>query len=325
MNPFETAAKNTLLFFDDGVPPSHRRDPGLEFIPTAPVALAVGVGVFTAYLATATGRAILAELKRRRRLREKLPASPSLRGSPTPDELEDLGALAPRTLAVRLRLGSRLADLEPTLSARIECRTLRNGQKRIKNRAPGLKGWLSDRRVTLNYSTLVRYKKLAQRLRQLLALDDRLPLEWLLPGDDPGKALPSDLRAQYAAARRRLAGLLRTHRNFSRLSRHVEEKLGIPQLLAVRRARIRAKQDRRAARHLKRIQASHAKYGPPTVRVVTPDRLEATADAFRAFLREKRLPPALDRLRIRALDWLKSAPAATPQRGGTPTRVFHSI
>ncbi len=309
MNPFETAAKNTLLFFDDGVPPSHRRDPGLEFIPTAPVALAVGVGVFTAYLATATGRAILAELKRRRRLREKLPASPSLRGSPTPDELEDLGALAPRTLAVRLRLGSRLADLEPTLSARIECRTLRNGQKRIKNRAPGLKGWLSDRRVTLNYSTLVRYKKLAQRLRQLLALDDRLPLEWLLPDTPHPIEIPSDLRGQYTAGKRRLARLMREHCNFSRLSRHVEEKLGIPQLLALRRARVRERRDRWADRQIRRLQRSGAAARaktPPRIAGATPERLEATKREFIRFLRDKDLPAPLEHLRRKALHWLGS-------------------
>ena len=306
MNLMEEAARKTVLFF--GTTPAtserihHAIAPGI-----APIVLALGAGVFTAYLAGETGRAILSELRRRRRLREKLPASPSLRGTPTPDELEKLGAAAPRTLAMRLRLGSRLADLEPTLDARIEYRELANGQKRIKSRAPGLKGWLADRRVTLNYSTLVRYKKLAQRLRQLLALDDRLPLEWLLPGEDPSQPVPSDLIAKYAAAKRRMRVLLRTHRNFSRLSRHVEAELGIPRLLAVRRARVRDRRERRAGRwrkdSVRRTAAARAKHGPPTVDS-TPACLEATKREFLRFLGERDLPPPLAHLRNKALHWL---------------------
>ena len=306
MNIIEEASRKTVLFF--GTTPAtsehihHAIAPGL-----APLVLALGAGVFTAYLAGETGRAILSELRRRRRLREKLPVSPSLRGSPTPGELEELGAVTPRTLAVRLRLGSRLADLEPTLDARIESRELANGQKRIKTRAPGLKGWLADRRVSLNYSTLVRYKKLAQRLRQMLALDDRLPLEWLLPGEDLPQPVPSDLVAQYAAAKRRMRTLLRTHRNFSRLSRHVEAELGIPQLLAVRRARVRDRRGRRAERQRKdftrRTTAARARYGPLTVKA-TPDRLEATKREFLRFLGERDLPPPLLHLRNKALHWL---------------------
>ena len=310
MNILESASDKTLLFFGDPLPP-RRRDPGLEFIPNAPVVLAVGVGVFTAHLATGTGRAILAELKRRRRLREKLPASPSLRGSPTPEELEADGGLSPRTLAVRLRLGSRLADLEPTLARTYRHKNLPNGQKRLAARAPGLKGWLADRRVSINYSTLVRYKQLAQRLRQLLALDDRLPLEWLLPSATPDRPMPTGLHPEYRAARHRLSRLLREHPNFSRLRRHVDAKLGIPELLTVRRNARRAKQAARERRRQAKQKPMHSQsvvLGDYTVNA-TPTRLDATMRAFARFLREKDLPPKLAAHRDRFARWLAEAAA----------------
>ena len=141
----------------------------------------------------------------------------------------------------------------------------------------------------------------------MLALDDRLPLEWLLPGENPSQPVPSDLLTQYATAKRRMQTLLRTHRNFSQLSRHVETALGIPQLLAVRRARIRDRRDHRAERQRKdfnrRIASARAKYGPPTVKA-TPDRLEATKREFLRFLRDRDLPPPLAHLRNKALHWL---------------------
>ena len=294
-----TALKKSTAVVD-AVTGGPRWAPDYAYPVTAPFVLAIGTASFTAYLATETGRAILGELRRRRRLREKRPDSPSLRGAPTPEELEADAALSPRTLAIRLRMGSRLADLEPTLDAGIAHKTLPNGQKRIRSRGPGLKGWLADRRVTVNYSTLVRYKKLVQRLRQLLALDDRLPLEWLLPGAVPSHPVPPDLQTQYQTARRRLARLLRDHWNFSRLQRYVEDKLGIPRLLSVRRAPAPAPdrwggKPRRAARPVRR---------PPP----QPARVEATKRELLRFLREPSLAPPLAHLRNKVLHWLRTLP-----------------
>ena len=257
-----------------------------------PLVLGISVAAFTVFAATETGLAIVRELKRRQRLREKLPDSPSLRGAPTPAELSADIEAQPRTLLVRLRLGSRLADLEPTLDNSIlGFKKLGNGQKRIKSRAPGMKGWLSDRRIPGNYSTLVRYKKLAQRLRQLLSLDDRLPLEWLLPDITPDCTFPQDLRTQYTTARRRLARLLHAHWNFSRLKKHVEEKLGIQPLLSTRRPR--------------RIRTSSVRSAafPPH-----PDLVDATKRELIRFLREKNPSLKLTRLREQALAWLRTAP-----------------
>ena len=255
--------------------------PLLPFALPAAVALAAGVAAasataFGASLATDAGRALLAELRRRARLRAPVPSVPSLRGAPTPDELADDWASSPRTLVVRLRLGSRLADLEPTLDTGNHYKTSPTGAKRIASRGPGFKGWLADRRIPANYGTLMRYKRLAVRLRTLLDLDARLPLEWLLPGAAPQMSLPADLRNQYCTSRRKLSRLLRAHWNFSRLQRHVDEALGIPRLPTLRRLRAAPLDD---------------------------FLLENTKREFTAFLRSPDLPPRLEGLRCQALSW----------------------
>ena len=102
---------------------------------------------------------------------------------------------------------------------------------------------------------------------------------------------------------------MREHRNFSRLSRHVEEKLGIPQLLALRRARVRERRDRWADRQIRRLQRSGAAARaktPPHMACTTPERLEATKREFIRFLRDKDLPAPLEHLRRKALHWLGS-------------------
>ena len=296
MNILKTASSRTTPITRAGLAIAGSQNPGIA-LGLVPLVLGISVAAFTVFAATETGLAIVRELKRRQRLREKLPESPSLRGAPTPAELAaDIG-IQPRTLVVRLRLGSRLADLEPTLDhSKLGFKKLGNGQKRIQSRARGMKGWLADRRIPANYSTLVRYKKLAQRLRQLLALDDRLPLEWLLPEATPDHAISTDLREPYTTARRHLARLLRNHWNFSRLQKHVEAKLGIPQLLSSRRAR--APQERHT-RHQGRALP------PPPPR---SDIVDATKHELIGFLREKDLSPKLSRLRAQAIDWLRSAP-----------------
>lgn len=199
-----------------------------------PVAVA-GVAALSAaalggWIARTTGRAVLSELRRRARLRAPRPPSPSLRGTPTGKELVADAAVCPRTLAVRLRIGSRLADLAPTLDRGNLYDVSPTGAKRICGRGRGVRGWLEDNRVGVNYSTVMRFMRLAVRLRALLGLDERLPLEWLLPGEAPAGKIPSELQGQYAAAKRRLARLMRTHWNFSRLQEHVDGALGLRRL-----------------------------------------------------------------------------------------------
>jgi hypothetical protein len=274
-------------------------------IPVA-TALAVAPVAFAGFLVTDTGRLLLRELRRRQRLREKRPDSPSLRGTPTSEEIAADGTIQPRTLLVRLRLGSRLADLASTLDNSLRYNTLPNGKKQIASRKGGLKEYLADHRIPVNYSTLQRYRRLAERLRQLLNLDARLPLEWLLPDECPDRPLPPDLAVSYQNARRRLARLLREHRNFSSLSRHVNDKLGIPELLAVRRSARRkaaAARARRVEARGRTLPCQSVVLYDRTVRL-EPSRVEATKRALVRFLEERNLPPPLAHLRNKTLHWL---------------------
>lgn len=251
-------------------------------LPFALPAAVAGVAAFTvvalgASLANETGMAVLGELRRRARLRAPKPPSPSLRGTPTPRELVEEAGKRPRTLAVRLRLGSRLADLAPTLDSGNRYEVSGRGAKRISGRGRGVKGWLEDNRIRVNYGTLMRYKRLAVRLRALLGLDDRLPLEWLLPGGDFRRDVPPELLGSYGVARRRLGKLLREHWNFSRLARHVDGALGLVRLPRVRR-------------------------GGGVF--LDEGLLENTKRELVGFLEASDLPPRQERLRLQALGWL---------------------
>ena len=198
--------------------------------------LAITPPILAAYAATEVGAWVIHEIARQIRIHEKRPASPSQRGTPTPKELVADWREEPRTLATRLRLGSRLADLDPTLDHTLLRRTLPNGKTVIRSRKGGVKGWLEDRRVAIPYSTAMRYKKLAQRLRLVLRLDDRIPLEWLISGVPAGQHLPAELQSAFGAAARRLAVILRENPTLVALGRYAERKLGIVRLVAVRKS-----------------------------------------------------------------------------------------
>ena len=209
------------------------------------VELAFGTAVFTGalavHLAWYGGRSLLSRLRRRVAPPEPLPpaapqAPASLRGIPSPEDIENVWDLDPRTLCGRLRIGSRLADLEPTLDSRFVFRKARNGSKRICARQPGIKGWMKKNVPSVKYPTAMHYKKLATRLRQLIGLDARIPLEWLLPdnGEDLSVLSPADRKAA-SAARAKLSRLLAEHPNVTRLARAVESKLGIMRMVTIRR------------------------------------------------------------------------------------------
>ena len=165
--------------------------------------------------------------------------TPSLRGTPPPEDVQDLWTTDPRNLYTRLRIGSRLADLEPTLDNTFVFKENRSGRRRIIARQPGLKGWLRKNTPDVKYSTAMHYKKLATRLRQLLGLDARIPLEWLLPdiGTIPPElaVLPSSDLHAVSAARKKLHALLADNPKYTHLVQTVEQKLGIMRMVTIRR------------------------------------------------------------------------------------------
>jgi hypothetical protein len=248
---------------------------------------------------------VIDEIRRQIRIREKRPDSPSLRGTSTPREIAADWTDRPRSLATCLRLGSRLADLDPTLDHSLVLRELPSGKKVIRARKGGMKGWLADHRIEVSYSTVMRYKKLAQRLRCVLELDDRLPLEWAMSGLPENQSLAPDLASRLAAASRHLAKILRESPSLAALSREVERKLGIVRLVSVRKAR-----RKKGKMTMENKEFSIISRGRRAN--VSPGRVEATKAAMAQLLRAKNLSgPALhlqNRLRV----WLAGQAAGRP-------------
>jgi hypothetical protein len=253
--------------------------------------------ILAAFAVTEVGAWVIGELGRQIRIREKHPASPSLRGIPTAKEIANDWADQPRTLETCLRLGSRLADLDPTLDHSLVRKPDAAGRLVIRARKGGLKGWLADRRVPVAYSTIMRYKKLAQRLRQILQLDDRIPLEWLLSGIPYGQQLPADLQTAFAAAARQLSAILRENPTLVALDRYAVRKLGIVRLVTVRKAR---RGEMRGSRkmHDFSVISRHRKAN------VFPERVEATKEAMGRVLEARNLSGPALHLQNRIKAWL---------------------
>lgn len=278
--------------FGNAGPTAHYNDWMLLMALTPPI--------LAAFTLTEVGKWAMAELKRQVRIHEKRPASSSLRGTPTPEELSADWNEHPRALATCLRIGSRLADLDPTLDRTFVRRTLPSGKTVIKARKGGMKGWLSDHRVHVTYSTVMRYKKLAQRLRQVLSLDDRIPLEWLLSGIPSAQTLPSDLQVPFATARRRLAKLLRDNPTFKSITLAVEKALGIVRLVTVHKSSMRKRFSH--ATHMESHAFSIISQGQAIT--VLPERVDATKKAMGRILQAKNLSGNALHLQNRLKKWL---------------------
>ena len=209
----------------------------------AQVAFPLQLVGFTAVLGTHLLYYGARSIIRRLRARNQPPPEPkptkSLRGTPSPEDLQETWYADPRTLSARLVIGSRLADLEPTLDNRFIFKTNRAGRRRIAARQPGLKGWLRKNAPDIKYSTAMHYKKLATRLRQLIGLDTRIPVEWLLSSSEEGAhriaELPAADRKAISAAQAKLHRLLAEHPKYTDLARTVEQKLGIMRMVTIRR------------------------------------------------------------------------------------------
>jgi hypothetical protein len=194
---------------------------------------------FLLRLSFRTARRLAHEILRRQRVKECRP-TPSLRGAPGPGEIDEVWNAAPRTLIERLRLGSRLLDLEPTVDNSFVYKENRTtGRREIVARHSGVKGWLRLHCPHVAYTTAMAYKKLAARLKTLCGAPGEVPLEWLLPGAPEISSLTQDKRlaATIGAGRKRLKGFLEEGNSFAGVCRVAEEGMKIVRL-PTKKARI---------------------------------------------------------------------------------------
>ena len=266
--------------------------------------------ILAAFAITEIGAWVVGEIGRQIRIHEKRPASPSLRGIPTPKEIAGAWNEQPRSLETCLRLGSRLADLDPTLDHSLIRERLPNGKLVIRARKGGMKGWLSDHRVKVGYSTVMRYKKLAQRLRPMLELDDRIPLEWVMSGVPEGQRLPEEFEGAWRAAHRRFAKILRENPTLKALSLAVEKALGIMRIVAVRRV-AGGRRGGGAERWKKREFSVISLERSVTV---TEERAGATKGAMLRVLRARNLSGTVLQLQNRIRHWLAGVAAKEGRR-----------
>ena len=119
-------------------------------------------------------RALAAERRRIRRRRTENPC-------PTREDILDAWTHAREGREAMLRFGSLLEDLECYVD-----HELRLTGGRIVGRAPGIKGWLRENipALALRYTTVMRYKAAAKKLRQIVELPDPIPVAAVLDGAD---------------------------------------------------------------------------------------------------------------------------------------------
>ena len=117
-------------------------------------------------------RTLAAERRRIRRRRTENPC-------PTREDILDAWTHAREGREAMLRFGSLLEDLECYVD-----HELRIADGRIVGRAPGIKGWLRENIpvLALRYTTVMRYKAAAKKLRQVVELPDPIPVAAVLDG-----------------------------------------------------------------------------------------------------------------------------------------------
>jgi hypothetical protein len=150
-------------------------------------------------------------------------------GTPSPTDVATAWRIphSPRTPAAALLLGDQLLAIEVP-SAPLHARD-ESGRCVIASRGGGLKEWLKNAAPTIPYTTAMRYRLLAGRLRQWLQLPPEIPLSWLFPtAPSPASLTPSaPLRRTLARARRAFCALLADYPSLARLQRRLETDLGI--------------------------------------------------------------------------------------------------
>jgi hypothetical protein len=188
--------------------------------------------VFGLLLAQRGVRALVRRILYSSRQREAASA-PSLRGTPGRKDIDSAWEKRPRTMQDALRLGSRLLDLEPTVdNSRVWKENPHTGRREVVFRHAGIKGWLQRNCPAVPYSTAMRYKKLASRLRTVCGLPGNIPLEWVLPDSPmpPAEGLDSKTLAAIEKGRRALGKILAEAKSLRGLDRVVEREMNLVRL-----------------------------------------------------------------------------------------------
>ena len=135
-------------------------------------------------------RALAAERRRVRRRRTESPC-------PTREAILDAWTHAREGREAMLRFGSLLEDLACYVD-----HGLRLAGGRIVGRAPGIKGWLRENvpALALRYTTVMRYKAAAKKLRQVVELPDPIPVAAVLDGAGAREEMePKEEKRDYGA------------------------------------------------------------------------------------------------------------------------------
>jgi hypothetical protein len=188
--------------------------------------------IFSLLLAQRGVHALVRRILHSASQRESAP-TPSLRGAPDRKEIDSVWSETPRTMLSALRLGSRLLDLEPTVNnSRVWKENPRSGRREVVFRHAGIKGWLQRNCPDVPYSTAMRYKKLASRLRTLCGVSGNIPLEWLLPESPmpPAEGLDAKTIAAIERERVKLGKILAEAKSLRGLDRVVEKRMNLVRL-----------------------------------------------------------------------------------------------
>ena len=124
----------------------------------------------------------------RRKIRRRSTDNPC----PTREQVLDAWTHVKDSHEATVRFGSMLEDLECYLDNSLR----RDGNGVIVGRNPGIKGWLQENipALALRYTTVMRYKAAAKKLRQIVGLADPIPVAAVLVDGDKagssGKTVP---------------------------------------------------------------------------------------------------------------------------------------
>ena len=169
-----------------------------------------------------------AENERRRALaaeRRRIRARSTTNACPTREALLDAWNHRRDSHEAAIRFGSMLEDLECYLDNSLR----RNEDGMIVGRNPGVKGWLCDNlpEIYEKYTTAMRYKAAAKKLKQVAELADPTPADVVLP--PAAAAREGSAKRDYGADE-----ILKGSVDGGSSGGNVQEKVVVPELAVVR-------------------------------------------------------------------------------------------